>query len=144
MRKPVRMLLRGAAAGGALAAMACCHAADAPQWMNAKEFKWGAAAEPKGAQQAVLWGDAKSSDNGTMLRWAFNTKSTGLVRSQDVHFVVLAGTFTVEVAGDYREFGPGAAVTIPKGVKHTLGCEASGECKLLMHHPGAVEISQIK
>ena len=96
---------------------------------------------PPGARQAVLWGDPKSSDNGSLLRWAFNSKVTDMVRTQDVHIVVLSGTFTVSIGNDYREFGPGAAVTIPKGIKHTLGCEASGECKFVVHHPGAVEIT---
>ena len=116
-------------------------AADAPLLLNARDIKWSDAEQPPGAKQALLWGDPKSSDHGTLLRWAFNTKAADLVRTQDVHIVVLTGTFTVSIGNDYREFGPGAAVTIPKGIKHTLGCEASGECKFVVHHPGAVEIT---
>ena len=79
------------------------------------------------------WGDAKAADQGVLVRWKFNSKLRDQTRGQDAHFVVLAGTFTAEIDGKYREFGPGGFVSIPKGVKHTLGCEASGECKFMMH-----------
>jgi hypothetical protein len=29
-------------------------------------------------------------------------------------------------------------------VKHTLGCEAAGECRFLVHHPAAVEVTKAK
>ena len=125
-------------------APALAQAADPPVLVSAKELKWADVDQPKGAKQAVLWGDAKSSDNGVLVRWPFNSKMPDLVRTQDVHIVVLAGTFTAEIGGNYREFGPSGVLVIPKGVKHTLGCEASGECRFVMHHPGAVEISKGK
>ena len=128
----------------ALLAPALLHAADAPTLLTAKELKWIELAQPPGARQAVLWGDAKAADNGVLVRWSFNSKAPDLVRTQDVHIVVLAGTFTVEIEGGYREFGPGGFVSIPKGVKHTLGCEAAGECRFVVHHPGAVEVGKAK
>ena len=118
-------------------ALAC--AADAPTLTSARELKWTDVAEPAGAKQALLWGDAKSADSGVMVRWRFNSKMPETVRTQDLHIVVMAGTFTVEIAGGYREFGPGGFVSIPRGVKHTLGCEAAGECKFVMHRQGAIE-----
>jgi mannose-6-phosphate isomerase-like protein (cupin superfamily) len=123
---------------------ALLQAADSPTLATARELKWTDVSEPAGAKQAPLWGDAKSGDNGMLLRWKFNSKVPDLVRNQDVHIVVMAGTFTVEIDGGYKEFGPGGFVSIPKGVKHTLGCEAAGECKVVMHHPGPVEITKTK
>jgi quercetin dioxygenase-like cupin family protein len=128
----------------AVHAPALVHAADPATLWTAKELKWVDVAQPPGAKQAILWGDAKSADNGVLVRWPFNSKAPGLVRTQDAHFVILAGTFTVEIDGGYREFGPGGFVSIPKGVKHSLGCEAAGECKFVMHHPGAVEVDKAK
>lgn len=125
-------------------AAASAQAADAPTLWNAKELKWIELAEPAGARQAVLWVDAGSADNGVLMRWKANSKAPGLVRTQDLHVVVFAGTLTVEVGGDHREFGPGGFLSIPKGMKHTLGCEAAGECRFVVHHPGAVEISKNK
>jgi quercetin dioxygenase-like cupin family protein len=119
-------------------------AADAPTFVTNKELKWVDLAEPKGATQAVLWGDAKSSENAVLVRWPFNTKVADQVRTQDVRILVLAGTFTTDVAGTYKEYGPSGVIVIPKGVKHTLGCEAAGECRFLVHHPGAVEVTKAK
>jgi hypothetical protein len=136
---------------GRIAALCACvlaatllQAADAPTLLNAKDLKWVDVAQPKGAKQAVLWGDVNSTDNGVLVRWPFNTKMPDMVRTQDVHIVVLAGTFTAEVDGAYREFGPSGVVVIPKGARHTLGCEASGECRFVVHHPGAVEVTRAK
>ena len=114
-------------------AFAC--AAEAPTLTSAKELRWADVAEPAGAKEAVLWGDGKSADSGVMVRWTFNSKTPERVRAHDLHIVVMAGTFTVEVDGGYREFGPGGFVSIPRGVKHTLGCEAAGECRFVMHRP---------
>ncbi len=114
-------------------------AADAPTLTSAKELQWVDVAEPAGAKQAPLWGDAKSADSGVMVRWKFNSKMPEMARAHDLHIVVMAGTFTVEIAGGYREFGPGGYVSIPRGVKHALGCEAAGECKFVMHRQGAAE-----
>ena len=128
----------------AILAPAAAAAADAATFVTNKELKWVDLAEPKGAKQAVLWGDAKSSENAVLVRWPFNTKVADQVRTQDVHIVVLAGTFTSDAAGTYKEFGPSGVIVIPKGVKHTLGCEAAGECRFLVHHPGAVEVTKAK
>ena len=140
----MKSTVRIAAICASLLAPMLLQAADAPTLTSAKELKWTDVAQPAGAKQAVLWGDSKSGDNGVLVRWKFNSKAPDLVRTQDVHIVVLAGTFTVEIEGGYREFGPGGFVSIPKGVKHTLGCEAAGECKLIVHHPGAVEVAKGK
>lgn len=115
------------------------NAADTPTMWEAKELKWVDVSAPASAKQAMLWGDAKTLDQGVMMRWKFNSKVRDQLRPQEAHVVVLAGTFTVEIDGKYREFGPGGFVSIPKGVKHTLGCEASGECKFLMHTIGSAD-----
>lgn len=118
--------------------------AQSPVLQTAKELKWTEQAVPKGARHAVLWGDEQSSEHGVMVRWPINTKLSNVVRTQDVHVLVLAGTFTADVEGAYREFGPGGLVVIPKGVKHSFGCEAAGECRLLVHHAGPVQVTQSK
>jgi hypothetical protein len=128
---------------GALCAsilLPAAQAADPVTLMTAKDLKWVDVAQPKGARQAVLWGDVKAGENAVLVRWPFNSKLPDLVRTQDVHIVVLAGTFTAEIEGGYREFGPSGVIVIPKGMKHTLGCEAAGECRFVMHHPGAVQV----
>lgn len=116
-------------------------AADQATFVNVKDLKWKDAATPAGAREAPLWGDPASGDHGTAVRWKFGSKAPNLVRTQDVHVVVLAGTFTAEVGGEYREFGPGGYVSVPKGVKHSFGCEAAGECRLVVHHPGPVQVT---
>lgn len=121
---------------------ASAHAADAPTMSDAKELKWVDVATPAGAKQSALWGDTKTIDQGVMMRWRFNSKVRDQLRAQDTRVVVLAGTFTVEIDGKYREFGPGGFVNIPKGIKHTLGCEAAGECKFLMHTIGSVDTAK--
>jgi hypothetical protein len=139
MGKTIRL---AAACLASLAGLAC--AADPASMRTAKDLKWTDAAQPKGAKQAVLWGDEKTSENAVLARWPFNTKLADVVRDQDVRIVVLAGTFTAEVDGGYREFGPSGVILIPKGTKHSLGCEAAGECRFLMQHPGAVEVKSAK
>jgi hypothetical protein len=86
---------------------AAVQAAESPTLLTAKELKWVDLDQPKGARQAPLWGDVKSSENAVMVRWPFNTKVADQVRNQDLHIVVFAGTFTTETVGGYREFGPG-------------------------------------
>ena len=136
-------LLRIAIASVLLAAPALAQA-DPLALVTAKELQWTDVAQPKGAKQAALWGDPAKGDNGVVFRWPFGTKLPAAVRSQDVHVVVLAGTFTVDVDGNYKEFGPGGFLSIPKGAKHVFGCEAAGECRFLLHHPGAVEVTPSK
>lgn len=126
----------------ALLGAGAVHAADPPTLWTWKEIKWSDLAEPAGARQALLWGDPKTADHGTLVRWKATTKVPDLLRTQDLHVVVLAGTFTVEIEGGYKEFGPGGFARIPKGVKHTLGCEAVGECRLLMHQPGPADVAR--
>ena len=133
---------RLAAACAALFSAATAFAAD-PALLTAKELKWVDLAEPKGARQAALWGEA-AGENAVLVRWPFNTKMADIVRTQDAHIFVHAGTFTVDIGGTYKEFGPSGVLVIPKGVKHTLGCEAAGECRFVLHHPGAVEVTKAK
>lgn len=112
-------------------------AADAPTLLTAKELKWADLSEPAGAKQAALWGNAGAADSGTLVRWKFNTKVPNVVRDKDVHILVLAGTFTIDVDGKYKEFGPGGYLSIARGVKHSMGCEAAGECTILVHESAA-------
>jgi quercetin dioxygenase-like cupin family protein len=111
--------------------------------LTARELKWVELPEPKGARHAVLWGEP-GGEHAALVRWSFNTKLADVSRSQDAHVFVHAGTLTVDVQGTYKEFGPGGVLVIPKGVRHTLGCEAAGECRFLMHHAGPVEVTKAK
>jgi hypothetical protein len=131
-------------AATALLLAAAVHAQDKPTLQTARELKWVDVPELAGARQAPLWGDPRSGDNGTLVRWRINTRLRDLVRTQDLHIVVLTGTVTITVQGEYREFGPGGFLSVPKGVPHSLGCEASGECRFLVHHPGAVQVTTNK
>lgn len=112
-------------------------AAEAPVLLTSKEIKWSDDAVPAGAKHATLWADAGAGDSGTLVRWKFNTKVPDQVRAQDIHVVVFAGTLTVEIDGRYKEFGPGGFLQIARGVKHTIGCEAAGECTFLLHQAAA-------
>src|SRR5687768_4040213 len=89
-------------------------ASDQAAFVNAKDLKWKEVALPAGAREAPLWGDPASGDHGTIVRWKFNSKARDLVRTQDVHVVVLTGTFTADVGGAYHEFGPGGYVSVPR------------------------------
>ena len=138
----MRHLSRIAGIFAAVAALVPAHAADTTL-LTAKELRWSDAAQPKGARQAALWGDA-GGEHAVLMRWPFNTKVADVVRDQDLHIFVHAGTFTVDAAGTYKEFGPGGVLVIPKGVRHTLGCEAAGECRFVLHHPGRVQVTSSK
>lgn len=132
----VHVLVVGATLGGAGAA----HAADGPTLWTAGEVRWSDVAGIPGARQALLWGDPKAGEHGTLNRWKFNTKLPARVSAHDVRIVVFTGTFTLEAEGaGHREFGPGSVVVLPRGLKHTLGCEASGECNFVMHQPGPAD-----
>jgi mannose-6-phosphate isomerase-like protein (cupin superfamily) len=149
MRVPMRVATRGVLTALSAVALGLLGTGSAltqekASLQTARELKWIDLPEPAGARQALLWGDPRAGDSGVLVRWPFNTRVRDLVRSQDVHIVVLVGTFTVDVQGEYREFGPGGFIAVPKGVKHTLGCEAAGECRFLVHHPGAVQVSSQK
>jgi quercetin dioxygenase-like cupin family protein len=113
-----------------------------PAMAEYKDMQWTDLKAPAGGKQAQLWGDANAADQGVMLRWRFNSRLRDQTRTQDAHYIVLAGTFTVDIAGNYREFGPGGYVSIPKGVKHTVGCEASGDCRLFLHLSSGAEATK--
>ena len=138
----MRLSIRLAVAGACLLAAVPASAADTAL-ATAKELKWVDLTEPKGAREALLWG-GPGGENAFLVRWPFNTKVADVVRNQDAHIFVHAGTFTVDVGGTYKEFGPSGVLVIPKGVKHTLGCEAAGECRFVLHHAGPVEVTKAK
>jgi len=115
-------------------------AADAPVLWTPKDLTWVEVPEIPGAARALLWGDPAKGAYGALNRWKFNTKLAEVARASDAHFVILAGTFSLEIEGGYKEFGPGSYVMVPKGVKHALGCEAAGECRFLMHQPGPADV----
>lgn len=126
-------LLAAATAAGA-------QAAEAPVFWTSAEVKWTDVAEPEGAKEALLWGDPKTGDHGTLHRWKFNSKAAAVARSQDIHIVVLAGTFTIDRDGaDQKQFGPGAFLNVPRGVKYQAGCEAAGECVFMAHQAGPAD-----
>ena len=128
------------ALGVTLGVSPAARAEDAPVLRTAGEVRWTDVDGIPGARQALLWGDPKGGEHGTLNRWKFNTKLPARVSSQDVRIVVLTGTFTLEAEGvGYREFGPGWLLVLPRGFKHTLGCEASGECNFVMHLPGPAD-----
>lgn len=133
----MRVFVLGA---GLLLAATCAAAQETPTLWSSAEVQWSDDMTVPGGRRADLWGDARSNDQGTLHRWKFNTKVPAVTRSHTLHIVVLTGTFTAEIDGvGYREFGPGAFVRIPTGVKHSVGCEASGECNFVSHRQGPVE-----
>jgi hypothetical protein len=132
MSKPIPLFAVMALALGA----AAVRGADSPTLWTAAEVQWSDVPEIPGARQAHLWG-RPGADHGTLNRWRANTKLPAATREQDLHVVVLAGTFTVEIQGTYKEFGPRSFIRVPEGVTHVLGCEAAGECVFVFHQPGA-------
>jgi hypothetical protein len=105
-----------------------------PSSTLAKDRAWSASAVAKGAEESALWSTAAAGgENGTLMRWPSRTKAKPVVADQDLRILVLTGTFTVEWGKEYRELGPGGFLTVPKGLEHTLGCEAAGECLFLVH-----------
>ncbi len=143
MRVLVRRLVGVWAVGALLFGAGGGRADEAPTLWTADDVRWTDVAGVAGARQALLWGDPKTGEHGTLNRWKFNTKLPARASLHDVRIVVLTGTFTVEAEGiGYREFGPGAVVILPRGLKHTLGCEASGECNFVMHQPGPADAAK--
>ena len=100
--------------------------------VTARDRSWMNSSVAAGAEQASLWGD-ELGDQGLLLRWPSRTKLKPATLDHDVHIVVMNGTFTVEWGDQYRELGPGGYASIPRGTSHVLGCEAAGECLLLVH-----------
>lgn len=111
-------------------------AADTPTFWTSSQVKWTEVAEPAGARQAPLWDDPATGDKATLNRWKFNTKNPPRTEAHDTHFVILAGTFTLDLDGaEQKQFGPGGFVSIPKGTRYAPGCEAAGACVFVMHRP---------
>ena len=130
-----RAVLRAVVTGVALFASAG-GAADAPTLWTSAQVEWAEVAEPAGGRQALLWKDAATGDKGTLNSWKFNTRNPPRTSDRDTHFVVLAGTFTVDLDGaEQKQFGPGGFVSIPRGTRYAPGCEAVGECIFVMHEP---------
>jgi hypothetical protein len=105
-----------------------------PTVILAKDRSWSASTVSKGAEESPLWSAATASgENGMLMRWPSRAKLKPVVAETDLRILVLTGTFTIEWGNEYRELGPGGLLTIPKGIAHTLGCEAAGECLFLVH-----------
>lgn len=122
----------------ALVAPPVASAADSPVIRTSGQVEWTDLAEPSGARHAPLWGEGASGDRARLVRWKFNTKNPARTDPHDTHFVVLAGTLTLDVEGsEQKQLGPGGFASIPKGTKYTPGCEATGECVFVLHQSPA-------
>lgn len=117
---------------------ALCSAATAgePTVTNARDRVWAKSSVAKGAEEAVLWANGSTREEGVLKRWPSRTKLKATTNEVELHILVLAGTFTIDAGGQYRELGPGGFALIPAGTEHTLGCEAAGECLFLVHRGG--------
>lgn len=103
---------------------------------TATERNWVPSTAAPGAENASLWGNEKG-DQGVLLRLPSRTKLKSATADRDMHIVVMTGTFTIKWGDKYRELGPGGYASVPSGTEHVIGCEASGECLLLVHHAAA-------
>lgn len=107
-----------------------------PLISTANERTWVPSTAASGTESASLWGN-ENGDQGVLLRLPSRTKLKSATAGRDMHIVVMTGTFTIQWGDEYRELGPGGYASVPSGTEHIVGCEAAGECLLLVHHAAA-------
>lgn len=97
------------------------------------EIPWESVTDPANAHHAVLWNSSRSVDAGLLMRWPARAALQDQVNDHEVRFLVLAGTFVVETEGKIAELGPSGFASISPGIRHSIRCEASGMCVVLVH-----------
>jgi quercetin dioxygenase-like cupin family protein len=105
----------------------------APILLGGSQQTWSDIPGIRGGKESKLYANPKTGEDVRIVRWPFNTELKEQAFAADTHIFIHAGTFTLTIGELYREFGIGDYVMIPRGVKHILGCEASGTCVLVVH-----------
>ena len=94
----------------------------------ASEMKWVDIPDAKGAQQAVVWGNAQKGAHGSFAKFAAGTELPLHTHTAGSRSVVISGTMLEGLEGQKpKELGPGSYFFIPGEMKHTTACKAGGE-----------------
>jgi quercetin dioxygenase-like cupin family protein len=98
----------------------------------AAEVKWTEAANVKGGQAAVLWGDPKTDAFGQLNRWPGGAEIPLHYHPFELRALVMQGTVTIGVEGaPVKELGPGSYAYLPGKVAHVTTCKPGAECVFL-------------
>jgi quercetin dioxygenase-like cupin family protein len=91
-----------------------------------------------------VWGAASADLNATVLEWpAGQGPAEHVNEERDVLYVVLAGSVTLRVDGDAREFGAGQATIVEKGSRRALVAGPDGARYLTAHvRRGGLELKR--
>ncbi len=109
------------------------------------ELKWVDVPDaPKGAQQAVVYGDPQKGANGSFAKFAAGTEIPLHTHTAGGRSVVISGTMLEAAEGQKpKELGPGSYFYLPGGMKHTTACKAGAECLIYSHWSGAFDMKPV-
>lgn len=97
--------------------------------------------EMKGVSTAVLWGDPKKGDYGSITKFAPGTDMGWHTHTNRVRLVVISGTLVIEVAGQpAKELTAGSFADDPGKLKHRTSCKPTAECIFFVHQHGAFDL----
>jgi quercetin dioxygenase-like cupin family protein len=101
--------------------------------------------EMKGVQMAVLWGDPKKGEYGSINKFAAGTDMGWHTHTNRVRLVVVSGTLVIEVKGQpAKELGPGAFADDPGKVVHHTSCKAGADCIFFVHQHGKFDLIPVE
>ncbi len=97
--------------------------------------------EMKGVQMAVLWGDPKKGEYGSITKFAPGTDMGWHTHTNRVRLVMISGTLVIEVDGQpAKELTAGAYADDPGKLKHRTSCKAAAECVFFVHQHGPFDL----
>lgn len=109
-----------------------------------EEMKWTETPNSGGVKTVALWGDMNKGAHGTIAKFPAGVEHPLHTHTNDVKLVVITGQFTFgPEGGPVRSFGPGSYVLVPGGMKHTSGCDKSGECTMFQESPGKFDFKPV-
>lgn len=97
--------------------------------------------EAKGVQMAVLWGDPKKGEYGSVTKFAPGTDMGWHTHTNRVRLVMISGTLVIEVDGQpAKELTAGAYADDPGKLKHRTSCKATAECIFFVTQKGPFDL----
>ena len=87
---------------------------------------------PEGASFATLWGDLTADKHGAMVKLPGGVSSPMHIHSEDIHGVVISGTFSHIAKGadpsTEIDLPPGSYYLLPANLPHISKCISEVEC----------------
>lgn len=97
--------------------------------------------EPKGAQQAVLWGDPTKGAHGVIDKFPAGLELPLHTHTYAHKVVMISGTMTITPdGGSPKELPAGSYLMMPGGVKHSTGCKAGADCVFFSEGSGKFDV----